>query len=79
LHLQEVFNGLGLDSRPGLDEADKPTGGANICYKVQHFNEELKDENGEETDVLKQTYVVDGTARFVSASDPSAHAPAHCQ
>lgn len=33
---------------------------------MNHFDEELKDDNGEELDVLTQPYVVDGTSRYVS-------------
>lgn len=68
LHLQEMFSGLGLDPRPGLDEADEPTDGSNICHKLNHFDEKLKDENGEELDVFKQPYVIDGITRYVSPS-----------
>ncbi|KAF2634447.1 hypothetical protein P280DRAFT_463555 [Massarina eburnea CBS 473.64] len=45
---------LGLDTRPKL------YGGSNLCYRFQHFNQDLKDAQGAKVYIKDQKYNVDG-------------------
>ncbi|CBX97537.1 hypothetical protein LEMA_P089460.1 [Plenodomus lingam JN3] len=56
-HIQTALEYLGLSILPAA------RGGDNICYSVEHFDEDAEDEDGDEVEFENQEYVADGEVR----------------
>jgi hypothetical protein len=62
-NVETACNALGLNTKPAS------YGGDNLCYKFEHFDSSLKDENGASVPKSKQTYIVgDKQYRATSSS-----------
>jgi hypothetical protein len=53
-HIGNALQALGLSTLP------QQAGGDNMCYSIEHFDEDAEDEDGDQLQYIDQKYRVDG-------------------
>jgi hypothetical protein len=69
-HFPKAMQSLGLDGWPASE------GGDNTCYRVEHWDPERTDDNGNTVAAINQWYNVPGIERQYHVSSPSQHSTA---